>query len=136
MVPAEGKWGFDPFSGKIDAGQVCGRGALDCKGLTAAQAWAFLKLAREKVSFAGELIMVASADEEMGGSLGIKYLCDNYPEKIQADFVVNEGADLPLILNGHNLYFIQVGEKGPAWSKLVFRGSPAMALSPPWVTMR
>lgn len=122
VVPAEGNWGFDPFSGEIDADQVYGRGALDCKGLTAAQTWALLKLAQERVPFDGELIMVASADEEMGGSLGIKYLCDNCPEKLEADFAVNEGADLPLSLNGQNLFFVQVGEKGPAWSKLVFRG--------------
>lgn len=122
VVPAAGNWEFDPFSGEITPDMVFGRGALDCKGFTSAQAWAMLQLAREGVPLDGELIMVASADEEMGGALGIKHLAENYPQKLQADFAVNEGADLPVILNGRNLFFIQVGEKGLAWSKLVAAG--------------
>ncbi|HHX87457.1 MAG TPA: M20/M25/M40 family metallo-hydrolase, partial [Firmicutes bacterium] len=122
VVPAAGNWDFDPFSGEITEDMVLGRGALDCKGLTSAQAWAVLQLAREGAQLNGQLIMVAAADEEMGGTLGIKYLAENFPRKLQADFAVNEGADLPVILNGRKLFFIQVGEKGLAWSKLKASG--------------
>lgn len=122
VVPAEGDWEFDPFSGEITGDMVCGRGALDCKGLTAAQAWAMLQLARGGGLSGGELIIVAAADEEMGGLLGLKYLAENFPGKLQADFAINEGADLPVVLGGKHLFFIQVGEKGVAWIRLTAHG--------------
>jgi acetylornithine deacetylase/succinyl-diaminopimelate desuccinylase family protein len=122
VVPAGDGWDFDPFSGEIKNGVVYGRGALDCKGLMAAQVHAALRLAGEGVSLNGTLIFAATADEEKGGAFGVKYLMENCPEKIRADFAVNEGGEEPLIINGQMIYFIQVGEKGTAWSTLRSRG--------------
>ncbi|MGI6318951.1 MAG: ArgE/DapE family deacylase [Dethiobacteria bacterium] len=122
VVPAGDGWDFDPFSGDIENGVVYGRGALDCKGLMAAQIYAVLRLAREGAPLNGTLIFAATADEEKGGTYGVKYLMENCPEKIRADFAVNEGGEEPLIINGQMIYFIQVGEKGTAWSKLRARG--------------
>jgi len=48
-------------------------------------------------------------------------LAEKYPEKIRADFAVNEGAD-PLSINGKTYHSISVGEKGPAWMKLTAKG--------------
>ena len=45
MVPAGEGWDFDPFCGEISNGIVYGRGALDCKGLMAAQIYTLLRLA-------------------------------------------------------------------------------------------
>jgi len=47
-----------------------------------------------------------------GGELGAGYLTANCPEKIQADFAINEGAPHPLSFNGKVIYFIQVRRKG------------------------
>lgn len=122
VVPAGEGWDFDPFSGEIKDGIVYGRGALDCKDLMAAQVSAALELLEEKAPLNGELIIAATADEEKGGHLGVSYLLENYPDKIKADFAVNEGADQPVLKNGKIIYFLQVGEKGTAWCNLKARG--------------
>ena len=44
-----------------------------------------------------------------------------YPDKIRADFAINEG-DEPLTINGKTYHSISVGEKGPAWMKLTAKG--------------
>ncbi len=122
VVPAGEGWDFEPFSGEIKDGVVYGRGALDCKDLMAAQVSAALELIKEGTPLQGELIIAAVADEEKGGRLGAGYLLENYPDKIKADFAVNEGADQPVLKNGKIIYFIQVGEKGTAWCNLKARG--------------
>lgn len=122
VVPAGEDWDFDPLGGEIRNGFVYGRGALDCKGLVAAGAYAVLKLAQEKTPLNGMLIFAATADEERGGACGVKHLLEHCPEKLRADFAVNEGAEEPVCLNGQMIYFIQVGEKGTAWSRLEAKG--------------
>jgi len=122
VVAAGDDWDFDPFSGEIKDGIIYGRGALDCKDLLAAEVSAALQLAATGKPLNGELIVVAAADEETGGSLGAKYLVENYLEKLQADFAINEGAELPICMGNRMIYFLQVGEKGTAWCRLKARG--------------
>ena len=69
----------------------------------------------------GGLIFAAVADEEVGGYLGAGTLSARYPEKIRADFAINEG-DEPLTINGNVCHSISVGEKGPAWMKITAQG--------------
>lgn len=121
VVPAEDDWDFPPFSGEIKEGMVYGRGALDCKDLMAAQVCAALALAREG-SLKGELIIAATGDEERGGNLGLGYIAKHFPEKLQADFAVNEGAMFPVVVKGKPVFFFQVGEKGTAWSRMQTKG--------------
>lgn len=122
VVPPGDGWDFDPFSGEIRDGLVLGRGALDCKGQLAAQAAAVIQLAREKYPLRGTLVLAATADEEAGGALGVKHIMDRYPEKLQADLAVNEGAPEPILVREKMVNFIQVGEKGVSWSQLTARG--------------
>jgi acetylornithine deacetylase/succinyl-diaminopimelate desuccinylase-like protein len=117
VVPAMGGWDFDPFGGEISGGYVRGRGAIDCKSLTACQIYAALQLLSTG-RLGGRLILAATADEEMGGMLGVEHLVAHRPELLRADFTVNEGGAEPLELGGRTTYFIQVGEKGTAWSYL------------------
>ncbi|HEX78314.1 MAG TPA: M20/M25/M40 family metallo-hydrolase [Dehalococcoidia bacterium] len=121
VVPAGEGWDFAPFSGEIGDGLVRGRGALDCKGLVAAEAYAFLYLA-QNADLKGRLILAATADEETGANWGVRYLLEHCPEKLQADFAINEGGEEPLRIGGRLVYFIQVGEKGIAWSRLGTKG--------------
>ena len=120
VVPASEGWDFPPFSGEIKNGFVHGRGAIDCKGLVAAEACAFLHLA-QNTKLKGKLIFAATADEEVGGELGAGVLAEKYPEKIRADFAINEGAE-SLRMNGKYYHSLSVGEKGPAWMKLTAKG--------------
>ncbi len=122
VVPVGNGWDFDPFGGAIEGGMVHGRGALDCKDLVAAGVAAALELHASGDLKGGELIVCAAADEETGGALGARYLCEHYPEKIRADFAVNEGAEQPVVIDGRMVCFLQVGEKGTAWSRLAAAG--------------
>lgn len=121
VVPVSVGWSFEPFSGEIKDGFVHGRGALDCKGLVAAEAFAMLKLAQSG-KLKGKLIFAAAADEEAGSKMGIQYLVKKYPELLKADFAINEGAEAPVAINGQPCHFISVGEKGPCWLKLNTKG--------------
>jgi len=125
VVPVTPNWDVDPFSGIIKDSQVWGRGALDCKGLVAAEAFAMLQLAQNRSKLNGQLVFAATADEEVGGVYGVKYLLEHHPEKLQADFAVNEGAEAPIKVDGKSVYFIQAGEKGAAWTTLKTRGISA-----------
>ena len=120
VVPASEGWDFPPFSGEIRDGFVHGRGAIDCKGLVAVEACAVIHLA-QTTKLNGKLIFTAAADEEVGGNLGAGILSARYPDKIKADFAVNEG-DEPLTVNGKTYHSISVGEKGPAWMKITTKG--------------
>jgi acetylornithine deacetylase/succinyl-diaminopimelate desuccinylase-like protein len=121
VVPVAEGWSFPPFSGEIKDGYVYGRGALDCKGLVAAETCAVLKLA-EKGMPGGRLIFAAFADEEVGSRLGSEYIVAKHPEKLRADFAINEGAEPPVTINGKVCHFIGAGEKGPSWLRLRTRG--------------
>lgn len=123
VVPVGEGWDFEPFSGEIRDGFIHGRGALDCKDLMAAQVSAALQLIEEGAALRGELIIAATADEEMGGRLGAGYLTDKFTDLVDADYAINEGADHPIVLNGRMLYFLQVGEKGTAWCRLKAHGT-------------
>lgn len=124
VVPAGKGWDFAPFSGEIRDSLVLGRGALDCKGLVAEEAYATLYLA-QKSELKGRLIFAATADEESGSAFGVRYLLEHCPEKLRADFAVNEGGEEPIEINGKRVYFVQAGEKGTAWSRLRTRGVSA-----------
>jgi len=121
VVPVSDGWSFKPFSGDIKDGFVYGRGALDCKGLVAAEAYAVLTLA-QTTHLKGKLIFTATADEEAGGGMGAQYLAEKYPEKLRADFSVNEGAEAPMTINDKPCHFISIGEKSPAWMRLRTKG--------------
>ena len=121
VVPATEGWSFPPFSGDISDGFVHGRGALDCKGLVSAEAFAFIRLAQEN-KLKGRLTFAATADEETGGKFGVRYLVQNYREKLEADFAINEGAEPPVQFDGTTFHFIGTGEKGLAWVKLKSTG--------------
>ena len=129
VVTATEGWSFAPFSGEIKEGFVLGRGAIDCKGLAAAEACAMINLAKDS-RLRGRVIFAATADEETLGSLGIRYLMDSHGSRLQADFVINEGGEAPVKVGNKTCHFIAVGEKGPVWTRLKTKGSSAHGALP------
>jgi acetylornithine deacetylase/succinyl-diaminopimelate desuccinylase-like protein len=105
-------WSRDPFGGELVDGWIWGRGALDMKGQVAAELAACLALAKSGWRPAGELHLVLTADEEAGGEIGARWLCEQHPDKVQSDFVVNEGGGELIEHGGRRLYTLTVGEKG------------------------
>lgn len=83
VVSAESKshWDSgDPFSGVVRDGFVFGRGALDMLHYTATHLSAFMQAAEYAAvgrQLKGTLKFIASADEEMGGELGVGYLAND-----------------------------------------------------------
>jgi acetylornithine deacetylase/succinyl-diaminopimelate desuccinylase-like protein len=113
-VPADpSEWSFDPWAGDVVDGMVRGRGAQDMKDTVAAEVAAAVALGREGWRPArGELKIVITADEETGAGKGAAWLCEAHPEKVRADFVVNEGGGDAFELGGKRFYPLCVGEKG------------------------
>ena len=81
-----GRWTSDPFTALERGGRIYGKGSVDDKGPLAAMMIAFRKLAARS-DRRGTLVLVAAADEEMGGQLGTRWLAESghLPE---CDFIV------------------------------------------------
>jgi len=105
------EWTLDPWSGELRDGEIWGRGALDMKSHVAAAAVAVATLAREGFVPAGDVIFVASADEEVGEDYGLSWLCANHPDAIRADYCVNEGGGDRLVIRGRPAYLCGTAEK-------------------------
>ncbi len=132
VVPANmDEFSFDPFGGEIIDGYVCGRGALDMKGIGIMQLMTFLAMKKENITLNRDLIFLAVADEEEGGAAGVKYLLDNHPDEFKAGLVVNEGGyGITNMLPNKQVNLISPSEKGPCWLKLTRRGIPGHGSTP------
>jgi acetylornithine deacetylase/succinyl-diaminopimelate desuccinylase family protein len=80
------RWTTAPFTALERDGRVYGKGSVDDKGPLAAMMVAFKHMAA-RGDRRGTLVLVAAADEEMGGQLGTRWLADggHLPE---CDFIV------------------------------------------------
>jgi acetylornithine deacetylase/succinyl-diaminopimelate desuccinylase-like protein len=113
VLATPGEWQLDPWSGELRDGCVWGRGAVDMKSQVAAEVAAVTELAEEGWRpDSGELKLVLTADEEAGAELGAMWLCEQHPDKVRADLVVNEGAGEAFDFDGRRYYGVCVGEKG------------------------
>lgn len=124
VVPVErDKWAVDPFGGEIRDGFLWGRGAVDMKGLGVMELMAFLLTARSGLRLKRDLVFMAVADEETGGSQGAVWLTAHHPEECRAEFLLNEGG-VGWVLGDQSGFDLGVGEKGPLWLKLSTEGPP------------
>ncbi len=106
-------WTVDPWSAEIRDGCVWGRGALDMKSQVAAEVAAVVALADDGWRpEAGELKLVITADEETGAEHGARWLCEQHPDKVRADLIVNEGAGEAFDYGERRLYGVCAAEKG------------------------
>lgn len=123
VVPAQSKeWDFPPFDPQIRNGELWGRGTLDMKSLDAMEIETVLRLKRENAKLAGDVLLVLVADEEAGGKMGAQFLAENYWDKIDAKYLLNEGS-VGVEKLGMHLFPIQVAEKGVAWFKVTAHGT-------------
>jgi acetylornithine deacetylase/succinyl-diaminopimelate desuccinylase-like protein len=116
VLAAPSEWDRDPWSGDLVDGEVWGRGALDMKGQVAASAVAFASLAREGFRPSGDLLFIATADEEVGGQdgFGLVWLCEQHPDAVRCDYAINEGGGDRLLLGGVPVYLCSSAEKASA----------------------
>lgn len=113
VVPANpDDWRYPPFSAEIHDGFMWGRGTTDMKNMIAASAVVMLALAELPHPLKRDVLMVATADEEQGGRLGIGWLAKNMPEILQVECALNEGGGSALHIAGKLFYTCQSAEKG------------------------
>jgi acetylornithine deacetylase/succinyl-diaminopimelate desuccinylase-like protein len=127
-----GEWQRDPWSGDVVDGEVWGRGALDMKGQVAASAVAFASLARDGFTPSGDLLFIATADEEVGEgeTFGLSWLVENHPDAVRCDYAINEGGGDRLVLDGSPLYLCATAEKMSAPFLLRVHGRSGHASMP------
>ena len=125
-----GEWSVDPFSGAVKDGFVWGRGTLDMKGMTAIEVMALKLLKRNNVKLKGDVILAATADEEMGGVGGADFLLRNYPETVFAEYVLNEGGGSSISTREKTVYTVNTAEKGLLWFKVKAKGIPGHGSMP------
>src|SRR5258708_296151 len=92
-VPVErARWSVDPVGAVVKDGYLYGRGAIDDKGMVAANLAAFISLKRAGMRLSRDVIFLADADEEeSGATAGIRALIEKYWDKIGCGFAINEG---------------------------------------------
>jgi len=105
-------WSADPWGAEIRDGFLYGRGTIDMKNQTAAEAVAIARLARSGAKFGGTLKLIAVSDEETGGVLGAKWITEERPELSKVDYLLNEGAGAVMPYGDRRLYGVCVAEKG------------------------
>jgi acetylornithine deacetylase/succinyl-diaminopimelate desuccinylase-like protein len=124
------EWQLDPWSGELLADEVWGRGALDMKGQVAASAVALASLAREGFSPNGDLIFVASADEEVGLDFGAQWLAREHPDAVRCEYSLNEGGGDRVAFGERPLYLCATAEKMSSPFRLRVRGRSGHASMP------
>lgn len=108
------QWSCDPFGGELRDGYVYGRGAIDDKGMLAANFTTMLLLAAAKASgekLRRDIVFLATSDEEGGGEWGMGWLLENHPELLDAEFALNEGGRTRIIEGGKTYLAVQSAEK-------------------------
>ena len=66
----------------------------------------------------------------MGAAAGAQWLCEEHPEAVRSDLVVNEGGGASFELGGRRFYTLCVGEKGVNRFRLRARGRAGHASVP------
>jgi acetylornithine deacetylase/succinyl-diaminopimelate desuccinylase-like protein len=133
VVPADrSQWKVDPFAaittpserGDSGGGVLWGRGAFDMKGAGVAHILAFLRLKRERVPLARDVVLLAEPDEEVGGAMGARWMIANHWAELDPEYVIDEGGfgSRELFSPGRLVYGIAVAEKKIIWLKVRAEG--------------
>ncbi|MBA3406686.1 MAG: M20/M25/M40 family metallo-hydrolase [Solirubrobacterales bacterium] len=124
-------WRHDPWSGEVHDGALWGRGAVDMKSQTAAEAVAAAQLARAGWRPPhGELKLISVVDEEVGGKLGAQWLTEERPDAVRVDWLLNEGGGAVMPYGERRLYGVCCAEKGTVRFRVHARGRAGHASVP------
>jgi acetylornithine deacetylase/succinyl-diaminopimelate desuccinylase-like protein len=125
-----GDWSAPPFGGELRDGHLWGRGALDMKGQTAANAVALAVLARSGWSPNGDVLLIAEADEEDGtDEVGLSWLVRERPD-LRCDYALTEANYRHELADGRTIYTLVVGEKMTMPVRVTARGVAGHASVP------
>jgi len=129
-APPEG-WTEPPFGGVVRDGHLIGRGAADMKGELAARAVALAEYARSGERPAGDLVLVAEADEERNtADVGMSWLVRERDD-LRCDYAIDEGGGILLELaDGRRVVTISVGVKQVSSLRVRVHGTAGHASVP------
>ncbi|KAA8670346.1 ArgE/DapE family deacylase [Clostridium sp. HV4-5-A1G] len=119
VPPGDIPWKYKPFEVQEINGRLYGRGASDMKGGLAALTMAMVEIAKEGIPLEGDLILAATAGEEVD-SLGAKAV-------IQDDILKNIGA---MIIGEPSSNEIFISHKGALWLEVISYGKTAHGSMP------
>lgn len=114
------KWITDPYGGEVIDGKIYGRGAMDSKGGGIASTLTAIKAIQDAgVKLKGDILVVGTVDEEVGGQWGMGYL---YRNKL-----VNPDICIYCV---HSDMEIKAFFKGTLWTKWTVKGQTAHGSMP------
>jgi len=126
-APADrSRWQVDPFGAVLQNGYLYGRGTVSGKCMVAAEVAVLIALKRSNAQLSRDIILLADGGEEQGQP-GMRFVVENYWQKIAAGFALNEGGSV--VLNNGKVQYVgvQSAEKVPAQIVLTAKGSSSPA---------
>jgi acetylornithine deacetylase/succinyl-diaminopimelate desuccinylase-like protein len=87
-------------------------------------------LKRAGVALDRDVIFAGVADEEAGSGLGARFLVDEHPELVRAEYVLNEIGAYTFYFGDTVFYPVQVAEKGICWFEISAAGKPGHGSMP------
>ena len=133
VVPAEGEWSHEPFSGDIDDGRVWGRGAADTKCTVMAFFEAVEELLKEGFTPPVDVYLASSCTEEWAGDGAPKIVNELKRRGIELFLVCDEGGCIitdPIGGVKGNFAMVGVFEKGKADVKFTAHSTGGHASAP------
>ena len=123
-------WKVPPFSGDVVGESMYGRGAQDMKNEGLAQLMVMVVLKRERIALDRDVILLATADEEVDDTGTDWMIANQRPLLGNAEFLITEGGTNPLE-NGRLQYIgVDAAEKAPFWLRVVAHGTPGHGSRP------
>ncbi len=129
-VPFGDGWTHPPLSGAIEDGFVWGRGAIDMKNMAAMCVATMCRLKREGAELDRDLVFAAVADEEAGCTYGSRFLVEEHPDQVKAEFLLGEVGGFNSFLGDIQFFPVQVATKGLVWLKAHAHGTGGHASVP------
>src|SRR4051795_7168363 len=115
-------WSVEPFAGVERESAIWGRGTIDMKCQVAASAVALATLAGQGFVPNGDLMLILTADEEVGAAgVGAPFLVEAKPD-LCPDYLIGEGAGERYDTPRGPLYLLDHGVKQTASATLTVRG--------------
>ena len=133
VVPAEGKWEHEPFSGDIADGKVWGRGTADTKASVMAFFQAVEELRKEGYTPKCDVYLASSCTEEWAGDGAPKIVKELQRRGVELFLVCDEGGGIisePIGGVKGNFAMVGVFEKGKGDVKFTARSSGGHASAP------
>jgi len=115
-----GRWSMDPYAAEIRDGKLYGKGSIDDKAPLASMMLVMLEAAQQLQNIQGTLVLVAAAEEEVGGRLGTRWMADAGQLPMCDFIVVGEQT--------HNK--VAVAHKGVMRATIQTRGKSVHATNP------